>query len=217
MESIYALLLGYALGSVPFGLILTRAFGAGDIRTIGSGSIGATNVLRTGRKELAAATLLLDAGKGFAAVWLASLIWADGDNPLLSWLLAGLGALVGHCFPMWLRFEGGKGVATMLGISFALDWRIGLASALVWLVATFLTRISSVGGMSSAIASPIAAFALSFFAFKTGDIAISPLGGIVLFAQGIVLLLLAALVIFQHRANIARLRAGTEPKIGQKA
>jgi len=183
------LLVGYLLGSVPFGLILTRLAGAGDIRAIGSGNIGATNVLRTGRKGLAAATLLLDMAKGAGAVLLAGWLWPEGGR-----LWAGLAALIGHCFPVWLRFRGGKGVATMLGVSLAYDWRIGLASALAWLVVARLTRISSLGGMASTAAAPALAFVLA--------------------SSGIGLALMALLVIFQHRANIARLIAGTEPKIG---
>lgn len=151
---------GYLLGSVPFGLLLTKLAGAGDIRAIGSGNIGATNVLRTGRKGLAAATLLLDAGKGALAVALAWW-WFRGDPELTT--LAGLGAMIGHCFPIWLGFKGGKGVATMLGICFGLDWRIGAVAAAMWLVMTLLTRISSVGGMSAAVSAPIAAIVLSGF------------------------------------------------------
>jgi len=214
------ILLGYFLGSVPFGLILTRAFGAGDIRNIGSGNIGATNVLRTGRKGLAAATLLLDMGKGALAVFLFSLsFWGlavgwtifapTGGNasvdvvvgPLGNFptLLSALAALIGHCYPVWLRFKGGKGVATMLGISFALAWPIGVISALVWLGGMLLTKISSVGGMASAVAAPIVAFAIGQY------------------EMAVVLALMAAIVIWKHRANIARLRAGTEPRIGAKS
>ena len=190
MEWILALLLGYALGSVPFGLILTRLSGAGDLRAIGSGNIGATNVLRTGRKGLAAATLVLDGAKGFLAVWLA---WR--------WLpdcaaLAALGAVLGHCFPVWLKFRGGKGVATKLGVALGLGWQLGLIYALVWLAVMAVTRVSSLAGMSAALSAPLAAWAL-------GEPAFVP-----------VLAALAALVLWQHRANIARLRAGTEPKIG---
>ena len=190
MEWILALLLGYALGSIPFGLILTRLTGAGDLRAIGSGNIGATNVLRTGRKGLAAATLVLDGAKGFLAVWLA---WR--------WLpdcaaLAALGAVLGHCFPVWLKFRGGKGVATKLGVALGLGWQLGLIYALVWLAVMAVTRVSSLAGMSAALSAPLAAWAL-------GEPAFVP-----------VLAALAALVLWQHRANIARLRAGTEPKIG---
>ncbi|MFN3553713.1 MAG: glycerol-3-phosphate 1-O-acyltransferase PlsY [Novosphingobium meiothermophilum] len=185
-----SLLAGYLLGSVPFGLILTRISGGGDLRAIGSGNIGATNVLRTGRKGIAAATLLLDLGKGLAAVLLARQIWPGAEA------LAALGAVLGHCFPLWLRFKGGKGVATMMGISLGLAWQIGLVYALVWLGVLFASRISSLGGMSAAVAAPVAALALGFGGYAP------------------VLVLLALLVIFLHRENIARLRAGTEPKVG---
>lgn len=192
MNWIYALGLGYLLGSVPFGLILTRLFDAGDIRQIGSGNIGATNVLRTGRKELAAGTLLLDGAKGFLAVWLA---WR--------WLpdvaaLAALGAVLGHCFPLWLKFKGGKGVATTLGVTLSLAWPIGAIYALVWLAMLAATRISSLSGMAAAVAAPIAAAIL-------GRTEMVP-----------VLVAIAGVVLILHRANIARLRAGTEPKVGSK-
>ncbi|MDE1916211.1 MAG: glycerol-3-phosphate 1-O-acyltransferase PlsY [Sphingomonadales bacterium] len=194
-----ALGLGYLLGAIPFGLILTRVMGAGDLRQIGSGNIGATNVLRTGRKGLAAATLLLDMGKGVVAVVLARALW--GDNGLWSAapLMAAAGAMVGHCFPVWLGFRGGKGVATMLGVALGLAWPVGLASALVWALAARLTKISSVGGMSAAIAAPVAALAL-------GHGAMVP-----------VLAALALLVVACHHQNIARLIAGTEPRVGRKA
>lgn len=193
MQSFYALALGYLLGSVPFGLILTRQFDAGDLRQIGSGNIGATNVLRTGRKGLAAATLLLDAAKGFLAVWLAWR-WFPTVAPL-----AALGAVLGHCFPIWLKFNGGKGVATTLGVALGLAWPVGLAYALAWLAMLALTRISSLSGMVAAAAAPVAALVLGR----------PDLAG--------VLAAIAALVIWLHRANIARLRAGTEPRVGQKA
>ncbi len=190
MDWLYALALGYALGSVPFGLLLTRAFGAGDLRSIGSGNIGATNVLRTGRKGLAAATLLLDLGKGFAAVWLARSLFPGNEQ----W--AALAAVIAHCFPVWLGFKGGKGVATKLGVALGLGWLIGLATAGVWLIMFALTRISSLSGMAAAVAAPVVALLL-------GQTYAAPaLGGI------------ALLVLWQHRANIARLMAGTEPKIG---
>lgn len=192
MESLYAVGLGYLLGSIPFGLLLTRAFGTGDLRSIGSGNIGATNVLRTGRKGLAAATLVLDGLKGFVAVWLAWR-WFPVAAPM-----AALGAVLGHCFPLWLKFRGGKGVATTLGVTLGLAWPIGLAYALVWLAMVALTRISSLAGMSAALAAPLAAW-------LTGHGAFVP-----------VLAAIAALVLWLHRANIARLRAGTEPKVGQK-
>ena len=193
MESFYALLLGYALGSIPFGLILTRVFGAGDLRTIGSGSIGATNVLRTGRKGLAAGTLLLDASKGALAVWLTAQWW-----PLAA-PIAAFGAIVGHCFPVWLQFKGGKGVATALGIALALAWPVALVCALVWLVVFAVSRISSLGGITATVAGPLAAWALNY-------------PELILALSGI-----AAVVVWRHRANIVRLRTGTEPRVGQKA
>ena len=210
MDVVLALALGYLLGSIPFGLLLTRLAGTQDLREVGSGNIGATNVLRTGRKGLAAATLLLDAGKGFLAVWLAARLWSQ-DAVLLAMALAGLGALIGHCFPLWLRFRGGKGVATMLGVSFALDWRIGLACALAWLAVAFLTRTSSLGGMASAVAAPITAFAI-YLTKRPPDW--DSLGGLWIFTPALVLM--ALLIVFQHRGNIARLRAGTEAKIGAR-
>lgn len=203
MSLMVASVLGYALGSVPFGLLLTRAFGAGDLRSIGSGNIGATNVLRTGRKGLAAATLLLDGGKGAAAVLLAAHLpsgtFADGASGA-QWLAlaGGAGAMVGHCFPVWLKFKGGKGVATMLGVALGLAWPVGLICLLAWVGMFKLSRISSVGGMSAALAAPIGALVL-------GHTNMVP-----------VLAALAALVLYQHRENIARLRAGTEPKVGAK-
>jgi glycerol-3-phosphate acyltransferase PlsY len=190
MDQFYALSMGYALGSVPFGLLLTRAFGAGDLRSIGSGSIGATNVLRTGRKGLAAATVLLDGAKGFLAVWLALRWFPEFPG------MAALGAVLGHCFPVWLGFRGGKGVATKQGVTLALGWQLGLAYALVWIGMIAITRISSVAGMSAAVAAPLAAWAL-------GETALVP-----------VLTIIALLVLWQHRANIVRLRSGTEPKLG---
>ncbi|MGQ0660238.1 glycerol-3-phosphate 1-O-acyltransferase PlsY [Sphingosinicella sp.] len=184
---------GYLLGSIPFGLLLTRAAGLGDVRNIGSGNIGATNVLRTGRKGLAAATLLLDAAKGAAAVLLARLIWPElALDPL-----AGLAAFIGHLYPVWLRFRGGKGVATLLGVVAALAWPIGLIAALVWVLALLLTRYSSAGGMAAAVSAPIAAAAM-------GRFGLAPL-----FAG------LALLVLWRHRENIARLWRGTEPKVGR--
>jgi len=186
------LVAAYLLGSVPFGLLLTRLFGAGDLRSIGSGNIGATNVLRTGRKGLAASTLLLDLAKGAAAVLLAR-AWFPGTEGL-----AAFAAVIGHCFPVWLRFNGGKGVATTMGVSLGLAWPIGLAYAVVWLGVLAATRISSLGGLCAVIAAPIAALLLGYNDYAA------------------VLALLALMVIWLHRANIARLRAGTEPRIGQK-
>jgi glycerol-3-phosphate acyltransferase PlsY len=188
--------LGYLLGSIPFGLLLARAGGAGDIRKIGSGNIGATNVLRTGNKGLAALTLLLDGAKGWLAPVLVDRFDGSATGPALA---AAIGALLGHCFPVWLGFKGGKGVATMLGVSLALVPGAGLAYALVWLGMLAGLRTSSLAGMSAALAAPLAAALLG-----RPD-------------EALVLAGLAALVLFQHRENIARLRAGTEPRVGQKA
>jgi acyl phosphate:glycerol-3-phosphate acyltransferase len=187
---ILVLAAGYLLGSIPFGLILTRLSGGGDLRSVGSGNIGATNVLRTGRKGLAAATLLLDGAKGFAAVWLARHFQLGPDA------LAGFAAIIGHCFPVWLGFKGGKGVATLMGVSLGLAWPIGAAYAAVWLGMLGLSRISSLAGVSAAVVAPLAAL-------LTGHREYVP-----------VLALLALVVVYLHRANIARLRAGTEPKVG---
>ena len=192
MDWLLALLLGYALGSIPFGLLLAKAAGKGDIRHVGSGNIGATNVLRTGSKWLAAAVLLLDAGKGFVAVWLTWRWLPDAAA------LAALGAVLGHCFPVWLRLKGGKGVATAAGVCFGLWWPIGLTYAAVWLSLLAITRISSLAGMSAALAAPIAATLLERWEFVPA------------------LWIVALIVVIQHRANIARLRAGAEPKIGRK-
>ncbi len=187
---------GYLLGSIPFGVILTRAFGAGDLRQIGSGNIGATNVLRTGRKGLAAATLLLDGAKGAAAVLLARHFVPElGDDGAM---IAGAAAMIGHCYPVWLRFRGGKGVATLLGLALALTWPIGLVFAVVWLGTVLLLRISSLGGMLGAVSAPVAALALGHQTYAVG------LAG------------LAVIVLWRHRENIARLRAGTEPRVGSK-
>ena len=187
------LLLGYLLGSIPFGLLLTRYSGAGDLRQIGSGNIGATNVLRTGRKGLAAATLLLDLAKGAAAVLIAGTLIPGGG------VLGGLAAFIGHCYPVWLRFNGGKGVATMMGVVLALHWPSGLVFALVWLGLLAVLRISSLAGMSAAISAPVSA---AFF------------GRIDLV---LMLLALAMIVLWKHRANIDRLLNGTEPRVGRKS
>lgn len=191
MHWVYAALVGYLLGSIPFGLILTRAFGAGDLRAIGSGSIGATNVLRTGRKGLAAATVLLDLGKGVLAVLIAARFWPGLEG------VAAVGAVVGHCFPVWLRFRGGKGFATAAGVCLALAWPVMLVCALVWAVALAASRISSVSSMSAVVASPIVAW-------LTGRTPVVP-----------VLAVIAAIVLVQHRANIRRLLAGEEPRVGE--
>lgn len=182
---------GYLLGSIPFGVVITRAAGAGDVRNIGSGNIGATNVLRTGRKGLAAATLLLDLAKGAAAVGIGA--WMlDGGGPL-----AGVMAFIGHCYPVWLRFAGGKGVATMMGVVTALYWPVGIIFAVIWLGMLLGTKWSSVGGMSAAISAPLAVWFM-------GRIDLVP-----------VALAMALILLWRHRANIARLVKGTEPKIGR--
>ena len=191
MDWIAAFALGYLLGSIPFGMILTWLTGAGDLRAIGSGNIGATNVLRTGRKGLAAATLLLDLAKGLAAVLIVQQFFPAAVP------LAALGALLGHCFPVWLGFRGGKGVATTAGICFGLAWPIGLAYALCWLAVLGISRISSLAGMSAAVVAPLAALATGHQEYA------------------IVLALIAAVVVFLHRGNIVRLRAGTEPRVGR--
>ena len=193
MDWLYALALGYLLGSIPFGVILTRLAGTQDLREFGSGSTGATNVLRTGHKGLAAATRLLDRLKGLAAVLIAWRWFPDG----VAW--AALGVVIGHCFPVWLRFRGGKGVATKMGVALGLGWPLGLAYAVVWIAVLAVTRISSLAGISAALAAPIAAALL-------GETRFVP-----------VLAAIAALVLWQHRANIARLRAGTEPRVGAGA
>lgn len=190
---IKALALAYLLGSIPFGLILTRLTGAGDLRAIGSGNIGATNVLRTGRKGVAASTLLLDLAKGLVAVLIAKAWWPGNEA------LAAVGAVLGHCFPVWLRFHGGKGVATTMGVSLGLAWPIGLAYAVVWLGMLGLTRISSAGGLAAAAAAPVVAGLLG-----QRDYAVA-------------LVVIAIIVFWLHGENIARLRAGTEPKVGKKA
>ncbi len=188
-----ALLLGYLLGSIPFGLVLTRLAGAGDLRTVGSGNIGATNVLRTGRKGLAAATLLLDGGKGAVAVLLAQYI-----NPEFG-VLGAAAAFFGHCYPVWLGFKGGKGVATYAGIALALIWPVGVVYAAAWLGTLALTRYSSLSGLLAAIAVPVAAA-------WWGNVEVAAL-----------FIALSLVVIWKHRDNIGRLMAGTEPRVGQKS
>ena len=190
---------GYLLGSIPFGLVLTRLAGLGDIRNIGSGNIGATNVLRTGRKGLAAATLLLDGGKGAVAVLIAGM-W--GQEAALA---AGYGAILGHLFPVWLRFKGGKGVATKLGLLLAISWPIGIAACLTWLLAAAVFRYSSLSALLAAALAPLYAWFLPLLWGSAGD------PQLVWFSA-----LLGALVWFQHRANIRRLLSGDEPKIGKR-
>ncbi len=183
---------GYLLGSIPFGLLLTRAAGT-DIRQVGSGNIGATNVLRTGNKGLAAATLLLDGGKAALAVWLGRHFGSEVAS-----MAAGAAAFIGHCFPVWLRFRGGKGVATLLGIALAAAPWAGLIALFAWLGGALGTRYSSVGGMLAAVAIPVALAVLGM----TGWAATTAV--------------LAAILIARHHENIARLRAGTESRIGAK-
>lgn len=185
------LAMGYLFGSIPFGVILTRLGGAGDVRNIGSGNIGATNVLRTGRKGLAAGTLLLDMAKGFVAVWIAASL-APADV-----MIAGAGAILGHLYPIWLKFRGGKGVATYMGVALALDWRIGAIYAALWIGVIALSRISSLGGLVAAIGVPISAWAL-------GHPEWVPL-----------LSALTLLILWRHKENIARLVKGQEPRIGK--
>lgn len=184
-----ALAFGYALGSIPFGYLFARAAGLGDIRSIGSGNIGATNVLRTGRKALAAATLLADAGKGVAAVLIAAQWGPDTAG------LAGLGAFLGHLFPVWLGFRGGKGVATFLGVVTATVWQVGAIFAVVWLAVAALTRYSSLAAMAGAVVTPVAAMALDRW-----------------LAVGL-FTILAVLIILKHAGNIRRLVRGEESRI----
>ena len=184
---------GYLLGSVPFGLVITRALGLGDLRQIGSGNIGATNVLRTGNKGAALATLLLDSGKGAIAVLLARHF--GGETAAI---LAGGAAFLGHCFPVWLRFKGGKGVATFLGTLIALNWPLGLIACATWALTAAVTRISSLSALLAAALAPVFAWALG-----RPDIAA-------------VAAFMAVLIFIRHHANISRLMAGTEPRIGRK-
>jgi glycerol-3-phosphate acyltransferase PlsY len=188
-----ALLGGYLIGSIPFGLLLTKAAGLGDIRQVGSGNIGATNVLRTGRKGLAAATLILDGLKGAIAVLLARQFLGDQD------LVVGTAAVLGHLFPVWLGFRGGKGVATGLGVLLAAAWPVGLACCAVWLVAAKLLKMSSAAALTAFAAAPLFALVLS-----SAD-------------HALMALLIAVLVFWRHEANIRRLLAGTEPRIGKSA
>lgn len=190
IEPVLAVLTGYLLGSIPFGLLLTRLTGGGDIRSVGSGNIGATNVLRTGNRAIAALTLLLDIGKGAVAVLLAnqfSEAWG---------ILAGMGAFLGHLYPVWLRFNGGKGVATLLGIVTAINPVLGAVFAVVWLGSLIIWRFSSVGGMLAAISTPLTAVFL-------GKYTLIPM-----------FIGFALLVLWKHRTNIERLLAGEEPKVG---
>jgi glycerol-3-phosphate acyltransferase PlsY len=191
-EMLFALALGYLLGSIPFGLLVTRLGGKGDIRKIGSGNIGATNVLRTGSKALAALTLVLDCLKATAAVLLAQRLFGPATGAA-----AGAGALIGHLYPLWLKFRGGKGAATLFGILIALLPVAAVVYALLWILLLLTIRISSVAGMSAAISAPLVAFAMHSALFP-------------------MLLGFALLVVWTHRENIARLTKGTEPRIGSK-
>jgi glycerol-3-phosphate acyltransferase PlsY len=185
--------IGYLLGSIPFGMVLARVMGLGNLREIGSGNIGATNVLRTGNKTAAALTLLLDGGKGAVAVLLARAMAGEDAAQL-----AALAAFLGHCYPIWLGFRGGKGVATFLGIFLALAWPVGLACCATWLVTALVTRVSSKAAIMAA-------------ALSTGWMVVLGYG------TGMILAFVLSLLVFwRHRDNIARIKAGTEPKIGQK-
>jgi glycerol-3-phosphate acyltransferase PlsY len=192
LQILAALVFGYLLGSIPFGLLITRAAGLGDVRKIGSGNIGATNVLRTGNKGLAALTLLLDALKGTVAVLIAG--WFGPDLALC----AGLAAFLGHIFPAWLNFKGGKGVATYLGVLAGLHWPAALAFVAVWLGVAFLTRFSSLAALIAALVVPVFLYFLGY-----GDAAA-------------LFVIMTAIVYYKHRANISRLMAGSEARIGAK-
>ncbi|MFC3050734.1 glycerol-3-phosphate 1-O-acyltransferase PlsY [Kordiimonas pumila] len=192
-DLIIAIIGGYLLGSIPFGLVLTRLAGLGDIRTVGSGNIGATNVLRTGRKDLAALTLLLDAGKGAIAALIALALW--GENAAL---MAGTAAFIGHCFPVYLKFHGGKGVATFFGTIFAINPDVGFASAVAWLAIALMFRMSSFAALVAALIAP----AISYICYGGSDwIAIS---------------LMVIVIFIRHKDNIGRIIRGEESKIGQK-
>jgi len=191
-EMLFALALGYLLGSIPFGLLLTRLAGKGDIRQLGSGNIGATNVLRTGSRPLAALTLILDCLKATAAILLAKRLFGDETAAA-----AASGAIIGHLYPVWLGFRGGKGVATLLGVLIPLLPIAAAIYAAIWLLLLLTTRISSVGGMAAAVSAPVSALVLHSTYFP-------------------MLLGFAALVLWKHRENIARLMKGTEPRIGTR-
>jgi len=189
----FAIGIGYLAGSIPFGLLLAKATGQGDIRKIGSGNIGATNVLRTGRKDIAALTLLLDAAKAGLTGWLVQ-YWLG----LPFGFIAAAAALIGHCYPIWLKFKGGKGVATFFGGLFALIWPIGILAAVIWLATAILTKYSSLGALIACVICTLVA--LLFF----------PLGA------GLMVAVMSAVILWRHRENIDRLRRGEESKIGQK-
>jgi glycerol-3-phosphate acyltransferase PlsY len=190
---------GYLLGSIPFGLVITRAAGLGDIREIGSGNIGATNVLRTGRKDLALATLVLDAGKAALALLIARELAGASEFRIELGLAAGAAAFIGHCYPVWLGFKGGKGVATFFGVLFAGVWPIGVIAGITWIAMATIWRYSSLAALSAAAIAPLAALVAGF---SWAEIAFTGV--------------LAVLIFWRHRENIARLRARTEPRIGEK-
>ena len=191
---IVAAVAGYLIGSIPFGVLITRMAGLGDVRAIGSGNIGATNVLRTGRRDLALATLLLDGGKGAVAVLAARALWGEEAA-----VVAGAAAFIGHIFPVWLKFRGGKGVATFFGLMIAAFWPVGLAAGATWIIVAAVFRYSSLAALAAAILSPV--YALAFHEPRRA---------------ALLALLTAALIVLRHRANIVRLSRGQEPKIGAK-
>ena len=193
MSAVIWAVLGYLLGSVPFGIVITRALGLGDLRKIGSGNIGATNVLRTGHKGAALATLLLDSGKGAIAVLLAR--WLGGETAAV---MAGAGALLGHCFPVWLGFKGGKGVATFFGTLLAAAWPVGMAAGAIWLAMFFIFRLSSLAGLTAAALAPI----LALFVFDRP------------YPIAVMALVMAVLIFIRHKDNIGRLLRGEEPRSG---
>ncbi len=190
---------GYLLGSIPFGLVIVRAAGLGDIRTMGSGNIGATNVLRTGRKDLALATLLLDAGKAAIALMVARWLSGGSANEIEIGLTAGGAAFIGHCYPVWLGFKGGKGIATYFGLLLFGMPPLGLVVGVVWLAMALMFRYSSLASLTAAAVAPLLAMIGGYSGSETAF-----------------LVVLAVLIVWTHRTNIARLRAGVEPKIGEK-
>ena len=197
---VLAAVIGYLVGSIPFGLLITQAAGLGDVRKIGSGNIGATNVLRTGRRELAALTLILDAAKGFAAVMIARYFW-PGD----AIYIAAFAVFLGHCFPIWLGFKGGKGVATFIGILLGLAWPVGLVFCAVWLFIALAQRYSSLAALTAAVTAPIFAYVAWLMGWADDGAKFAATAAV-----------LALLLVYNHRANIGRLISGTEPKIGSE-
>ena len=195
---VLAAIVSYLLGSIPFGLLITQAAGLGDVRKIGSGNIGATNVLRTGRRELAALTLILDAAKGFAAVMIARYFW-PGDPVYI----AAIAVFLGHCFPVWLGFKGGKGVATFIGLLLGLAWPVGVIFCVVWLIIAAARRISSLAALTAAVTAPIFAYSASLMDWAQDGTKLAA-----------TVALIALLVVYNHRSNIGRLIQDTEPRIG---